>query len=295
MYDEILGGIKGKCSLISGVELAAHLRSLREYTRDLRKAHRKFPVYCNYADVHVQQAYMLAYYPHYTQLLEYALNRVRYELNNRLLLNLLLIGSGPCPEIIGYLNFLNSFRKKVSLNVSIFDAVDWEFSRDITFNYIVPNYLKDQSISNWNFKNLAINQPFKASTAFDNVDLSQPQLVVCQNCLSEIKLADHSTVISNFRKLYKSLPSSSIIAIIESSTNLHVSDFLASIQANLASEYRSKILKDTKIGHEEITSSYRGTPPVIENNLLTGTQFEAEHDLIPRSRTKFIFSLIKKE
>ena len=213
MYNEILQGVKIKHSLTSENEVNNHLQNLQNNVKSLRQAFRVFPVRFDYTNVNIQQAYMFAYYPHYTELLEYALNSANNSLNNNFPSNLLLFGSGPCPEIIGYLKFLNGQNQieKMDLSVSIYDiaSTHWEYSRDITFNQIIPSYINGHTISKWSSKDFKINVPL------GKVNLSEPQLVVYQNCLNEIDLSDYDTIKSNFEKLYDNLPSNSIIAIID--------------------------------------------------------------------------------
>ena len=154
MYNEILQGVKIKHSLNSDNDVNNHLQNLQNQVKSLRQAFRVFPVRFDYTDIKIQQAYMFAYYPHYTELLEYVLNSAKNNLNNNFPSNLLLFGSGPCPEIIGYLKFLNgqNLSKNIDINVSIYDiaSTHWEYSRDITFNQIIPNYQNGHTISKWN-------------------------------------------------------------------------------------------------------------------------------------------------
>mgnify|MGYP006156483403 CR=1 FL=1 len=293
MYNEILQGVKNKHSLTSDNAVNNHLKNLQNKVISLRQAFRIFPVRFDYKDVNIQQAYMFAYYPHYTELLEYALNSAKDSLNNDFPSNLLLFGSGPCPEIIGYLKFLNGQTqlKKMDLSVSIFDiaSTHWEYSRDITFNEIIPSYKNGHTISKWSSKDFKINLPLV------KVNLSEPQLVVYQNCLNEIDLSDYDTIKSNFEKLYDNLPSNSIIAIIDFHEYPDVVTLISAIQESLSSKNGFTLLRDINLGVINKKSSYRNPPPIIRENLMTGIPFEIQNGLIPRSTVKFTYSLIRKE
>ena len=154
---------------------------------------------------------------------------------------------------------------------------------------IIPSYKNGYSISNWSSKDFKINIPL------GNVNLSEPQLVVYQNCLNEIDLSDHNTIKSNFEKLFDNLPSNSIIAIIDFHEYPDVVALISSIQANLSSKIGFKLLRDINSGVINKTSSYRNPTPIIRENLMTGIPFEVQNGLIPRSRVKFTYSLIRKE
>ena len=228
-------------------------------------------------------------YPHYTELLEYALNSSKDSLRINLPTKLFLFGSGPCPEIIGYLKFLNgqNVTNNLSLSVSIFDIAStyWKYSRDITFNQIIPIYQNGHSILSWNSKNFKVNVPL------GNVNLAdEPHLVVYQNCLNEIDLSDYDTIKSNFTKLYENLPSDSIIAIIDFHEYPDVVNLITEIQTNLSSKNGFKLLRDINYGVINRISTYRNPTPIIKENLLIGI-----NGLIPRSWVKFTYSLIKKE
>jgi len=293
MYNEILQGVKSKHSLTSENAINNHLQNLQNQVKSLRQAFKVFPVRFDYTDVKIQQAYLFAYYPHYTELLEYALNSANSSLNNSFPSKLLLFGSGPCPEIIGYLKFLNGQNQisRMNLKVSIFDiaSTHWEYSRDITFNYIVPSYTNVHTISKWRSKNFRINVPL------DNVNLSEPQLVVYQNCLNEIDLSDYDIIKSNFEKLFDNLPSKSIIAIIDFHEYPDVVTLISAIQANISSKSGFVLLRDINSGVINKRSNYRNPPPIIRENLMTGIPFEIQNGLIPRSKVKFTYSLIRKE
>jgi len=293
MYNEIIQGVKIKHSLNNDIDVNNHLQTLQSQVKSLRQAFRVFPVRFDYTNVNIQQAYMFAYYPHYTELLEYVLNSANANLNNNFPSNLLLFGSGPCPEIIGYLKFLNGQNQigKMNLSVSIFDiaSTHWEYSRDITLNQIIPRYRNGHTISNWSSKDFKINVPL------GNVNLTEPQLVVYQNCLNEIDLSDYDTIKTNFEKLYDNLPSNSIIAIIDFHEYPDVVNLISSIQANLSSKNGFKLLRDINSGVINKTSSYRNPPPIIRENLMTGIPFEVQNGLIPRSTVNFTYSLIRKE
>lgn len=294
MYNEILNGVKLKHSLNSESETVVHLQNLQSSVKSLRAAFKVFPVRFDYTNIQVQQAYMFAYYPHYTELLELVLINSKEEIGQNFPKKLLLFGSGPCPEIIGYLKFLNSFSQNSNceISVSIFDiaSTHWEYSRNLTFNQIVPTYQNSHKIVNYTAKDFKINIPL------GEINLAnEPHLVVYQNCLNEINVEEHKIVIANLKKLYQSLPKNSLIAIIDFHEYPEVVDLINEIQNNLSNEPNFKLLRDVKNGVINKTSNYRHPTPIIKDNLLTGIPFQVQNGLIPRSKVNFTYSLIKKE
>ena len=256
MYEQILQGVKLKHSLNSETETLTHLQNLQSSVRSLRAAFRIFPVRFDYTNIQVQQAYMFAYFPHYTELLEHALINSKEEIGQNFPKKLLLFGSGPCPEIIGYLKFINSFseNKNCQIGISIFDiaSTHWEYSRNLTFDQIVPKYQNGHKIINNTAKDFKINIPL------GNVNLvEEPHLVVYQNCLNEISTEEHIIVIANLLKLYKSLPKNSIIAIIDFHEYPEVVELITEIQNSLSKEEHFKLLRDVNKGVITKISGYR--------------------------------------
>ena len=294
MYNEILNGVKLKHSLTSESETQSHLQNLQSSVKLLREAFRIFPVKFDYTNIQVQQAYMFAYYPHYTELLEYVLINSKEQIGQNFPKKLLLFGSGPCPEIIGYLKFINNYslNKNCEIGISIFDiaSTHWEYSRNLTFNQIVPSYQNEHKIINNSAKDFKINLPL------GDVNLSnEPQLVVYQNCLNEINVGEHKIVINNLKKLYQNLPKNSLMAIIDFHEYPEVVDLITQIQNNLSNEPNFKLLRDVKLGVINKTSTYKNPTQIIRENLMTGIPFQLANGLIPRSKVNFTYSLMKKE
>ena len=270
------------------------MTGLQQSVRSLRQAFRHFPVTFDYTDVSIQQAYMFAYFPHYTQLLEYVLNQAGNDIQGNPPQDLLLFGSGPCPEIIGYLKYLNNRypNQNFELNVSIFDiaSTHWQYSRDITYNQIIPSIRNGHNIQNWNSKD------FRFDVDLGKVTLStSPKLVVYQNCLNEVNTSTYGTIRANFIKLFSNMPSGSLLAIIDFSEYPNVIELIQSIQNDLSEKNGFVLLRDIDNGVIEMRSNYRYPTPIIKENLLTGIPFEIQNGLIPRSKVKFTYSLIEKE
>jgi len=289
MYDEILKGIQTHYKM-NDVELNTHLEDLKPYVKNLRTAFRHFPVRFDYKSIPTQEAYMIAYYPHYTLLIEYVLEKYKDYLGEQIPEKLSFFGSGPCPEIIGYLNFLNNNKSYKSLNINIYDIASehWKFSRDITKHYLIPKYQKNQKVNSLQSYKVDITKKWK----FKNTNT--PQLIIFQNCLNEIDIINHKTILENIIEIYNNIPENSIIAIIDLHNYREVLGLIQKIQNNLKINNSCSILRDVSEGEINLISKHKRPPQIIKEHLLTGIPYELQNGLIPRSKVKFTFSLIKK-
>ncbi|MDI9364150.1 MAG: hypothetical protein QM541_04300 [Flavobacterium sp.] len=268
-----------------------YLQNLQEDVKSLRRAFTVYPVQFDYTNNKIQASYLLTYFPHYTELLQVALNKTNSTIATENINNLLLFGSGPCPEIIGYLKYLNEHNanNNRTIKASIYDiaSTHWQYSRNIVFNNIVPN-LKKQSIINQTAKDLRIDNSFTANP------IAEKSLVVFQNCLNEITEDKHQVVVDNFSKIYTAIPQGSYIVIIDLSEYDSVINLITRIQTTLSSNDTAQIIRNVSEGGLNRQSSYANPIPFIRENLLTGIPFQVQNGLIPKRHIKFTYIIIKK-
>jgi len=236
---------------------------------------------------------MITYFPHYTQVFYQALaGLVEKEGCSTLPKNLLLFGSGPCPEIIGYLDFVRQKfpNMKEDVSVSIFDigADEWKYSQKITFDHIAPNHSNGTKVKNWNSKKIDFTKPLSAEL------LGSPRIVAFQNCLNEVKLDQHQTVIENFKKIYEAIPEGSYILITDFSEYDQVITLISSIEKGIE-EKGGKKIRSISEGKRKFRSAYCTPPQFVTDNLLTGIAYKIENGLIPRKYVNYNFSILKKE
>ena len=143
MLEEILESIKVENNLHGVNKISNYLNKLKINLITLRRAYSKPPVIIDYTDTKIQEAYLLAYFPHYTvpifKVLE-DINKDHPSLN--IPQNLCLIGAGPAPEIMGFLKFINnqfkSYEHSININIELIEiASEWDYARKILNNIII--------------------------------------------------------------------------------------------------------------------------------------------------------------
>jgi hypothetical protein len=291
MYQDLLNGLYNANNLTNQAQHISYLQNLQEDVKSLRKAFTVYPVKFDYTNNKIQASYLLTYFPHYTELLQFALNTTSSTVANANINNLLLFGSGPCPEIVGYLNYLNEHKanNNRTIKASIYDiaSTHWQFSRNIVFNNLVPN-IKQQSTINQTAKDLRIDNPFNVNP------ISEKSLVVFQNCLNEITEEKHQIVIDNFTNIYNALPRESYIVIIDLSEYESVINLITRIQTTILNIGTAQVVRNINEGGLNRQSSYANPIPFIRENLLTGIPYQVQNGLIPKRHIKFTYIIIKK-
>ena len=290
MYNKILEGVfEGMGFLISSQE-EIYLRSLRDKLKDVRKAYNKYPVRINYDDRDTQAVYLLAYFPHYTDILLHVLNSI----DSRVVKNineLDFVGCGPCPEIISFLKYCDKLdlTDDKNLIIRLYDKSisEWQWSRDIVFSKVLPTYKGDIGISSSvNFIDISRDFELKFST--------NPRICVFQNCLNEFTPTKQNRFIQNVTRLFDSVSGGSIIIFVDLEY-LGTIGLLKSIESRLGKKHNCQILstvdKDTLVKR----TSHTNEPKIILDNLLTDKIGQESSGLLPRRNIRIIYSVFKKK
>ena len=291
MYDNILNGLFSKKGLISASDKADYLKSLQEDVRNIRRAYNNYPVRFDYTNEKIQAGYLITYVPHYTDLLHYVLTKTGNKIANENIEKLLLIGSGPCPEIIGFLRYLNENASKVieNLKVSIFDiAIDeWKWSRDIVFSEVVPNYPI--------VKNITRNEgKVDISKIFTYTPNNLNTIVVFQNCLNEISAETHQIFKENANDIVTKLNNGSYLIMIDLYFQ-QVHELMIAVETDIAAKQNCKVIRSAKESAIEHRTSQINEPIIITENLLIDKFGHPNPNyLLPKRKIKFIYSLIQK-
>jgi hypothetical protein len=291
MYNNILDGLFLKKNILSNQQKQEYLVSLQEPVRSIRRAYiESFPIRFDYQNPDVQAGYLITYVPHYTDLTHYALRNSGSEIANANLENLVFIGSGPCPEIVGYLRYILEFNNKVKdIRVNIYDKSieEWKWSRDIVFSNLVPNFSNGISITR-NEGKIDISQEF--SVKFND----SKRLVVFQNCLNEINSNTHNVLIKNVDSIFSSMSSGSYLLLIDLYF-WQVRDLIIAAENHIKTNYDCTILHSINEGTIEHRTLQDNEPNIILDNLLID-RFGAPNPnyLLPKRNLKFIYTFIKK-
>lgn len=277
------------------------LQGLQQPGLHVWNAFRAFPVNVDYRRQDIQSVYMLRYFPPYSQIIKIILNGLHYNPGhlpfNGQRIGASFIGCGPSPEIYGFFDFLNStaFRpQQVEINTFDIHSVHWAFSRNITFNSLIPTIWNNSPVNTSN-NNLDIASqnamlPFIAN--FQNSNL-----VVLQNCLNEIPENQHIIVRNNLKMIIDNIPQGAIILIIDLLGYQPVLDLLAYLEDDDTFTDTVDILRSSRQGVLEYDARalVNNIPPIVRQNFLTGVPFQVENGLIPRRYIKYHHLVLRKQ
>jgi hypothetical protein len=279
---------------------ATFLQNHQAPALDVWRAFRAFPVRVNYTRQDIQSVYMLRYFPPYSQIIKIILNALHHNRGhlpfNGQTLGASFIGCGPSPEIYGFFEFLNStaFRPQ-QVRVNTFDIYSdhWAFSRNITFQSLIPRVWNHSPIlptnNNLNIASHNSLQPF--ATTFQNSNL-----VVFQNCLNEIPENLHSVVRNNLKTIIDNIPTGAIILIIDLLGYQPVLDLLAYLEDDTELIQSVEILRSSRQGEQSYDAKelVNAIPPIVRQHFLTGIPFQVENGLIPRRYIKYHHLTMRK-
>ncbi|MGG6269674.1 hypothetical protein ACQ4M3_30275 [Leptolyngbya sp. AN03gr2] len=259
------------------------LRSLKPSVRSLRKAYADHQIIVDYSTLDIQAAYLIAYYPQYAEMTFRALENFGFaqEIRDQGQLTVCLFGSGPSPEIIGLLSYLNQTQIQ-SVTIETFDIASdtWKLSRNITIEEIRPQiWKKDFSIHSHTLD-------FCKEHSFHSIQpiIAKSQLFIFQNCLNELFNAKE-VVKQNIEFLLESMPDSSMLIIADQGEYQEVVRAMNGIEnlismLNLRHEYESFSIERLE-GETAHFSTQLKLPQTIKTHLLTGSD-----GLIPRKKVR---------
>jgi hypothetical protein len=277
-----------------------YLQNLQPPAHELRNCFNNFPVTVNYARHDIQSVYMLRYFPPYSQVIRTILNTLqnnpRHTAFNGQTIGASFFGCGPCPEIFGFFDYLSRTTiRPQQININTFDvnSDSWAFSRDITFQSVIPTVWGHCPINTIN-SNLNIASQNSLNAFLPNLRTSN--LVVFQNCLNEIPVALHNVVIDNFKTIIANIPQGAIILIIDLFGYPRVLDLLAYFEDDPTLTGTIEILRSSHQGQLEYDAIdlVNLIPPIVRQNLLTGIPYQIQNGLIPRRRIVYHHLAIRK-
>lgn len=144
IYSAILDGVADLTGTSRDTkEFTQYLESLKPLVRQLRRGFQVDCVQVNYAELDVQVAYLITYFPQYAEMTLEAMDKLdpKFYPSISKNLNICLFGAGPLPEIIGLIEFLNSHYPSLNyLNIRAYDiaADTWSISHRIVKDFILP-------------------------------------------------------------------------------------------------------------------------------------------------------------
>lgn len=301
MYEELLRGLFATGNLMTAELQANYLRALQPGVKALRQGYTRYPVSIDYADRSIQAAYLLAYFPHYTEPVYEGFRRAAAI---AIPTHLSLFATGPCPEIVGLLRYIGDHRPQHAdpIHITTYDVAhdDWAWSRNIVLRHVVPAF-RGPRFCNFVGHGLDLAVPFQ-------LDSVGREFCVFQNCLNEIPQDAWGTFTRSVMGLYQRLQPGSYLCMIHSgeraSPRIRVEELIRNIQRQITDQYSGDVIvKDITEGNEEglirHTSSFGYPPLEITQNLLTTApgppgRMNGDLDLLPKRKLPFRYSLIKR-
>ncbi|MGZ4044595.1 MAG: hypothetical protein ACXVNM_04325 [Bacteroidia bacterium] len=290
MYNELLAGLFDAHKITNGQAKIDYLESLQPHVRTLRNSYNNFPVTFDYTNKDIQAAYILCYLPHYTDLVWKALESCdKFAFSN--INELILFGSGPCPELIGYLRHVKEKTPDIKrdIKVTVYDKAveEWQWSRHIVYNYVAPKFLNNSTLTRFKSK-VDISKALSAKTE------SEKKLCVFQNCLNEISEWDHANVKDNVKAVFENMASGSYLAIIDL-WYWQVNKLVTEIEEELEIEFGCEVIRSVKDGQIQHRSTFGFPVELITKHLLTDIPGQDPTGLLPRRNINFLYTLIKKK
>jgi molecular chaperone DnaK (HSP70) len=295
IYTVLLEGIQ-KVEDVDSNSLPARLQELKPFVRQLRHAYMRPPVTVDYSNQQIQAAYLIAYFPHYYQLIYSILLEDRQDLFSDLKkIKIAYFGGGPGPEIFGTIKFILSNRSNIEkIEIVLLDkyASSWEYSHTILLNHLIPE-INDRAIA-ISFE--AINLDFterehlnENQTKFENANF-----VVFQNCINEIPQPKVINAVANIIEISSALNNSAAFLISDlTGGSQFVRNIVNSIQNGISQSKRKVEIAhnvNSSKAYETMQSLHYRIPEIIQSNLLCGLD-----GLIPRKWLKYNYSLLSIE
>ena len=291
IYDSLIKGIEQTKS--SSLGIADYLKSLQPTMRELRKSYFNKPVYVPYHREDIQSAYLIAYLPHYYNLIySILLNEGEEIFGEKEEINIGFIGGGPGSEVYGVIKYILNNRPTIKrVNIVVFDinASTWGFSHKIVKDYLIKEIEGSESITmTWTTKQFDL-------TSSEDIASSQPifkklHLLVVQNCLNEIASNQFEQLKVNIESIFNGLPGKSFFLMSDLTSGAR--DVLKKLETTLDNtgliRYKNTTLDQS---YPLKTRSINPAPsPLIRSNLLIGSD-----GLIPRVNLTYDYSLLSKE
>ncbi len=215
MFDLLLKGIFAQQELTTEQEQIDYLRGLRKAGRELWSSYQTQNVQIDYSRTDIQHAYLLRYFPFYTQLVPRVLDEHEVSLLPKESLQATFFGCGPGAELIGLLMHLRE-------HVPVTDEVRakfvdvalkaWENSIRLNLDYVVPTlWDKQKCRAEGLVADLSVPQ------LSHTVGAASCHLAVFQNCFNEIARNQHGKLVENIKELCQKMPSGAVTLIVDRS------------------------------------------------------------------------------
>lgn len=289
LYNAIVEGLKK--NIQGGTSVEAYLQSLQKSVKALRIAYRNAPVFVPYENSDIQAAYLVAYLPHYYQLIyKIFIEDAPDIFQGKENIYLTFIGGGPGSEAYGAIKYIvNNCSSAKNIHVTILDinASTWSFSHSIVNDSLVQSITSDNLHIHWQ----SVYFDLTSSEEIEKVKpiIQKSNLLVIQNCLNEIAGSHLEDLKINLKQLFEDLPGSSYLLMTDLTSGARPT--IKSLEKHLVDIFAPKFIKSTLSlsSSKSMISVHHKPSPIIAQYLLTGS-----NGLIPRKNLSYDYSLMSK-
>lgn len=219
IFEQLLEGVFEQQKLTTDTAKVDYLHKLQPTVTEISRSFRNQNVDTDYSNTNTQNAYLLRYFPSYTQLLPTALHDLDGDniwLPEVSELHSMLFGCGPAPELVGLLQYLHDsdhYCKQIAPQFVDIAATDWQESRKLTAKYVM-NPVRHGRI--WKkLSNPVIDADIADNDLKSKIDPATCHLAVFQNCFNEISNANQA--LENIKHIALAMPVGSLVVIIDRS------------------------------------------------------------------------------
>src|SRR5690606_11328820 len=245
--------------------------------------------------MYFRAAYLLAYYPKYTEVLYYVLQRISRSLTKMFekdRVRACFLGAGPAPEVIGWVRYLNEFAS--APNHAHADLLDkeicgWQKGQEITRYHLAPVYWpKGKLVTSAHqfdfvasdleeqFENHMVQQAFLFSDLF-----------VMQNCIND-QLAKRPQYLENLVSIFRRMKPGSLFVIIDLPPE-KVWRFMKDFERQVRAEGIGDVILPASRSVMSRESSF-AIPPLVETTL-----FDQDVDFLrPPKQLKYRYSIVER-
>ncbi|SDX83212.1 hypothetical protein [Hymenobacter psychrophilus] len=301
MYKGILEGIFESNGVRTEAEKIAYLQGLKPDMNKLFDAFRSNAIKVDYGNENIQSCYLIRYFPIYTQPIIDVMKKIKeggrmIRMSSADLVRLVFIGPGPCPEVVGLLTIINSYKKNINYEICLIDKYidSWGYSRAIAYDKLILAIPDSGNIALETCEDDFMDANFYSRhlDKFGNSDI-----VVFQFCLNETQPNRYQDVITNLAKIVAGLKDDRMLVIIERLGYDAMVNLIKNLEKYVVEKDIAEVL--FSIDHQAYEPQYHDIvndiPSVITDNLLDGVGWSNANGRIPSRKVSYRFSAIKKK
>ena len=290
IYDFLVDGINKYKN--NSYPITSYLESLQPSVKMLRRAYRNHPVYVDYKQEAVQNAYLITYLPHYYQLIEKVLREQNPDsLAEKSILEITFIGGGPGSEVFGTIKHItshNPYIKEINVNIMDINADAWSYSHQVVQDKLIGSLGQvDRFNINWKAYQLDITDISSVNKQLNHFRKSD--LVVIQNCINEIANENYYELSSSMISIFNAIPSKGALLMIDLTQS--VRSKIKNIEKELTalSDVKEVVGTMNQKSPSRMISINARPNEIVRQNLLNYTD-----GLIPRKNLSYDYSFISK-